>query len=69
MRSYLTEQVIEALAQETTKLLVAHYYQPLKLPETSEHQVERVMGELQPRGANDPELDKKIDALGRGYEG
>ena len=69
MKAYLTETAIVAISQEVTRLLLEKYYHALKLPETSEQQVERVMGELQPRGANDPELDKKIDALQHGYEG
>jgi len=68
MRSYVDERIIEALCQEVTKLIVEKYYLGSKLPETSDVQVERVMGELQPRGANDPGLDSKLDALEKGYQ-
>ena len=66
MRSYVDEQIIEVLCQEVTKLIVQKCYIESKLPETSDVEVERVMGELQPRGANDPELARKLDALEKG---
>jgi len=67
MQGYLTSTVIEAIARETTRLLIAHYYHPIKLPETSEHQVMRVMEELQPRGPDDQALNEKLDKLQQGY--